>query len=160
MCPFHGAAGVFIAVIRWTGLSECHCSYVLFLLALICFAVMVTQLLSACCPIPSCPWWCHCQNSSILVLTVSFCFLAGSEEGAVIPSIPWGLPAPGRVCLHCCYAALPFCFHHHLHSAPQVGQFHPLSLESNFPSRWGAVEMHMVLFSSQHQSSSVPDNIS
>lgn len=45
---------------------------------------------------------------------------SGSEEGAVFPPIPWGVFAPGRVCLHGGHVAMPLRLHHHIHSAPQV----------------------------------------
>lgn len=47
---------------------------------------------------------------------------SGSEEGAVFPPVPWGVSAPGRVCLYGGHVALPLRLHHHLHSAPQVQQ--------------------------------------
>lgn len=50
-------------------------------------------------------------------LCVSF---SGSEEGVVLPSVPWRLPAPGGVRLHGRHAPLSVRLHHHLHSAPQV----------------------------------------
>lgn len=49
-----------------------------------------------------------------------FCPASGSEEGAVFPPVPWGVPAPGGVCLHGGHVTLPLRLHHHLHSAPQV----------------------------------------
>lgn len=44
----------------------------------------------------------------------------GSEEGAVFPPVPWGVSAPGRVCLYGRHVALPLRLHHHLYRAPQV----------------------------------------
>lgn len=48
-----------------------------------------------------------------------FC-ASGFEEGAFFPPLPWGVFAPGRVCLHGGHVALPLRLHHHVHSAPQV----------------------------------------
>lgn len=53
-------------------------------------------------------------------------YILGSEEGAVFPPIPWGVFAPGRVCLHGGHVALPLRLHHHLHCAPQVRADHLL----------------------------------
>lgn len=56
-------------------------------------------------------------------LCVCVC-VSGSEEGVVLPSVPWRLPAPGGVRLHGRHAPLSVRLHHHLHSAPQVGHTH------------------------------------
>lgn len=61
---------------------------------------------------------------------------SGSEEGAVFPPIPWGVFAPGRVCLHGSHVALPLRLHHHLHSAPQVRRNHHLGYCFCWSTHW------------------------
>lgn len=47
-------------------------------------------------------------------------YVSGFEEGAVFPTIPRGLPAPGCVCLHGGYAALYAGVNRHLPCSLQV----------------------------------------
>lgn len=72
--------------------------------------------------------WCGIYDDICLIPTFSLSLLyaLGSEEGAVFPPIPWGVFAPGRVCLHGGHVALPLRLHHHVHSAPQVRRKHHL----------------------------------
>ena len=87
-------------------------------------------------------WWLILISTSPLSLPVS---TTGSEEGAVFPPVPWGVFAPGRVCLHGGHVALPLRLHHHVHSAPQVRRDNDLNLSchkfksqlQNFPSTSG-----------------------
>ena len=87
-------------------------------------------------------WWLILISTSPLSLPVS---TTGSEEGAVFPPVPWGVFAPGRVCLHGGHVALPLRLHHHVHSAPQVRRDKDLNLSchkfksqlQNFPSTSG-----------------------
>lgn len=64
----------------------------------------------------------HWFYDAVFIKTLSpLCFYAlGSEEGAVFPPLPRGVPAPCRVCLHGGHVALPLRLHHYLHCAPQV----------------------------------------
>lgn len=64
----------------------------------------------------------HWFYDFVFIKTLSpLCFYAlGSEEGAVFPPLPRGVPAPCRVCLHGGHVALPLRLHHYLHCAPQV----------------------------------------
>lgn len=55
-----------------------------------------------------------------MITFLSLFYALGSEEGAVFPPLPWGVFAPGRVCLHGGHVALPLRLHHHVHSASQV----------------------------------------
>lgn len=60
-------------------------------------------------------------NAGVVLMTcLLFPSLSGFEEGAVFPPVPWGVSAPGRVCLHGGHVALPLRVHHHLYRAPQV----------------------------------------
>lgn len=77
----------------------------------------------------------------IIFLCLSFFSASGSEEGAVFPPIPWGVFAPGRVCLHGGHVALPLRLHHHVHSAPQVWRKSP---------PWFCLSMHLGFNPSLH----------
>lgn len=65
--------------------------------------------------------WAHCPADAVFMAALFSLFCAlGSEEGAVFPPVPWGVFAPGRVCLHGGHVALPLRLHHHVHRASQV----------------------------------------
>lgn len=72
-----------------------------------------------------CLWWLFVW----VPIFLSPIYGLGSEEGAAFPPIPWGVFAPGGVCLHGGHVALPLRLHHHLHSAPQVRRNYHLHLK-------------------------------
>lgn len=60
------------------------------------------------------------SDAVFMTALLSLFYALGSEEGAVFPPVPWGVSAPGRVCLHGGHVALPLRLHHHVHRASQV----------------------------------------
>lgn len=73
--------------------------------------------------------------AAALLTSLFSLWASGSEEGAVVPPLPRGVSAPGRVRLHGCHAALPLRLHHHLHRASQVrGNVQTVVLTGALPS--------------------------
>lgn len=90
--------------------------------------------------------WLFCDTVFMMTF-LSLFYALGSEEGAVFSPFPWGVFAPGRVCLHGGHVALPLRLHHHIHSASQVRRMdHFNSVEVDAWNRVGNIHLSASTF--------------
>lgn len=61
-----------------------------------------------------------CVDIIIVFYLFVNCYSTGFKASAILPTVPWGLPASSGVCLHSSHVAVSACFHHDLYCPPQV----------------------------------------